>query len=151
LWRFPLNSSPPRNKATMSALIQATRIQLICPCGSAQEYIATTNIIILLKTRRRVREWGGFTHSSIDNPGFTGYFWDRGEVTASESERSSRWVPDRNVRIFIDVPEHVVGELLQYLEMLRDKMNEAYKFAGVPQKSLWITLQALHILGDRTN
>jgi hypothetical protein len=135
----------------MSALIQATRIQLICPCGSAQEFIATANIIVFLKSRRRVREWGGFTHSSIDNPGFTGYFWDKGEVIAHKFEGSSQWVSDRNVLIFVDVPEHVVGELLQYLEMLRHKMNEAYKSAGAPQKSLWITLQTLHILGDRTS
>ncbi len=135
----------------MSALIEATRIQLICPCGSAPEYLATTNIIMFLKTRRRVREWGGFTHSSIDNRGFTGYFWDKGEATAPESGPSSRWISDRNVLIFIDIPEHVVGEQLQYLEMLRDKMHEAYMLAGVPQKSLWVTLQGLHILGERTS
>jgi hypothetical protein len=118
-------------------------VQLICPCATPEQFIATNNVIAFLKTRKNIRNWGGFTHSSLDNPSFTGYFWNK-----TTDAVAGYWEPDRNVLIFVDIPEHVVGELLPYFEKLRDKMDESYEAAGVPQKSFWITLEAIHILSD---
>ena len=119
--------------------IRATRVQIVCPAGTAALYRATNRIIALLLDEESIRSWGGFTYSSIVAPAFTGQFWYTPESGVP------RWVPDENVLIILDVPNELPVNILEYFIQLRDKINQIYKDEGESQRVLWITAQPLQI------
>lgn len=124
----------------MAEFIPATRILLICPCGTYEQAIATNHIINFLKTRRTIQMWGGFTHSA--EPSFTGFFWHR-----RKGKTSAHWEPDHNVLIFIDALGREPSDLRKYLTRIQDTMNTFYREAtGKEEDSIWITVSQLEIL-----
>jgi len=94
-----------------------------------------------------VKGWGGFTHSRTAPAAFTGYFWDADQ---EHSERS-HWERDQNVLILIDAPGATAESLVDELEALRLRIEEAYLYYGLPQKAVWITVQPLSILFPDTS
>lgn len=136
----------------MGSFVSGARLQVICPCGTPAEFIATNNFIAFLQERRYLRKWGGFTYSSTHNPAFVGYFWrekaKKGEPLPPgvlPNPRGGSWEFNSNVLIIIDIPERVVGELASYLTMLHAKISSNYVSVGIPQKSIWMTLETIHI------
>jgi hypothetical protein len=120
--------------------LEATRLQLVCPCGTRTLFLATNRIIALLLAEETVQQFGGCTYSTLDPPVFIGQFWH------VPSMGHGGWDEDRNVLITIDVPGQTAEALLLYFSTLRERVNAIYAEAGEQQKALWITAQPLAIL-----
>ena len=129
----------------MPQLIDATRIQLICPAGNKLLKQAAIQIVKLLKRQEFVQKWHGFTYSSLRQLAFIGKFWDVPEV---KRVHEGRWTqPDQNIVIFIDAPERTLIGLINDLSNLRAEVARIYaQHPETDQKSLWITTQPLRIL-----
>jgi hypothetical protein len=126
----------------MPQWLAGTRVQLVCPCGSASLLRATNRIIALLLAEETVQQFGGCTYSTLDPPVFTGQFWDIRPTGAGA------WEEDRNVLVTIDAPGQAPEVLLPYFSGLRERVNAVYAQGGEPQKALWITAQPVSILVD---
>ncbi|GEM_PF-5597810 len=126
----------------MPRLIEATRVQIVCPSGSLYLRIATNEIVRVLLLEENIQKWGGITYSSVAPPVFVGQFWNKPEVG------DPWWDEDLNVIITIDIPGEPLPNVLSYFGTLRDRVSQVYEDLGQPQKLIWITFQAIEILLD---
>ena len=119
--------------------IPATRVQIVCPCGTSASYRATNRVIALLLHELKVKAWGRFSYSHVSPPVFIGQFWNR-----------ERWEEDKNVLIFIDIPDQSLDDILEHFIKMREKINAEYTDAPgkEPGKSVWITAHHMHILSN---
>lgn len=127
----------------LARYIHATRVQVICPCRTYGQFIATNNIIAFLKSRRSVQAWGGFTHSLLDQPSFVGYFWHR-----PQHPRRGWWEEDQNIIIIIDVPERTPTDVIRFLTQLREHLANCYQEQHENQEAFWITVHELYVLDE---
>jgi len=127
----------------VSHFADATRVQLICPCGNVPLLRAANAILAKLLEEVVIQEWGGFTYSSLTPPVFFGQFWD-----TSQQGQPPAWEEDQSVLITIDAPAQTVSSVLTYFTALREMVNSVYQEVGESQKELWITAHPLSILVD---
>ncbi len=119
--------------------ITATRVQIVCPCGTSESYRATNRVIALLLHQLKIKAWGRFSYSRINTPVFTGHCWNR-----------DRWEEDKNVLIFIDIPEQSLTDVLPHFINMREEINAEYttKTGDGVKKGVWITAHQMYILSD---
>jgi len=115
----------------MAELVRAQRISVFLPANDARERLAAFGVL------DHMRElFSGYTMSTIDNPVFTGY-WFNPDTGAVET--------DRIVIVFTDTQFASDDEpaLLSAVDELRQAMFDSYRAAGSPQVDVWVTVEAV--------
>lgn len=132
----------------MADFVAATRVQIVCPSGTAALFRATSRIIALLLAEESLKTWGGFTYSLPNPPVFIGYFWNEPEDTVdAEADDEPWWEEDRNVLVLIDVVGLSADDLAPYFTRLRSRVHAIYRDERQAQKAIWITAHPLQVLG----
>ncbi len=107
------------------------RVTFFLPNNNQDEEDAVSAVVRYLKRQQTAAvPITGFTCSNIDEPGFTGTWWDG---------NAGNWVEDQVVYFIVDFPGNVDDVLLDDpLARLHKGITRLYAAVGRPQKEVWV-------------